>query len=323
MGHVYGPGAQWRLVPRGQVPQRPEVTKSFPRPGQKAAPVPPDSRERQQGLPNPSLLPPTGSSDSTRSPPQVTLGKHLLSTPWRIDFPRGRRKLEAHYGRNRFKDPGNSRTPRETNSCAWKLLPGNLQPLDPLPSPSHLQQATSKTCDLCFPDTWPITLPSIQTPQPSCLPSPICGHSSLFTPAHSRVPAGVSPQQGESGTQALPPGNLCSIRAWEVADKKAKTQLCRRRQGLGRSTDRVKDRGGSKCCLRAWQGRPLRHWAGTGRKEERVLRASYRRQGLPATPRNSERGKDQISPISSRRTQPFQHPEPRLPVSKLWSTVSA
>ena len=113
---------------------------------------------------------------------------------------------------------------------SWRPITGGIDlKTQEIPEPpgrqTAVQQATSKTCDLCLPDTWPPTLPSIQTPQPSCLPSPICGHNSLFTPAHSRVPPGVSPQQGESGTQALLPGNLYSIRAWEVADKKAKTHL--------------------------------------------------------------------------------------------------
>ena len=56
-----------------------------------------------------------------------------------------------------------------------------------------------------------------------------------------------------------------------------------------------------------------------------MLRASYRHQGLPATPRSSERGKEQISPTSSRRPNPtntqnpsFQAPDCRqqFPLSK-------
>lgn len=61
--------------------------------------------------------------------------------------------------------PRKFQNPQGEKEC----VPGNLQPLGPLPLPPA-QQATSQTCDgLCLRDTWPSTLPSIQTP--TC-PSP-------------------------------------------------------------------------------------------------------------------------------------------------------
>lgn len=130
------------------------------------------------------------------------------------------------------------------------------------------------------------------------------------------------PSAGRVGPRPCSLGIYILSGPGEVADKKAKTQLRQKRQGLGRSINRV----GTEGAVAAVSERGREGPSDTG------LRWEGRKRGcsVPATDTKDcqppqelrERGKEQISPRSSRRTQHLQPPGPRLPVSRPWITVA-